>query len=133
MTTAGRPATPATLRTDAMSGLLVRNWWAVALRGASAFAWSVVVLGPPGATLQGLVVVFAGLAALMGSHGLAMGLCAYAALLGATLLALSFRLQARRAVAAHVAGAPTRWSRSPTIGRHLTAVSSRELGRWGFR
>jgi uncharacterized membrane protein HdeD (DUF308 family) len=46
-------------RTDAMSGVLARNWWAVALRGVAAILFGLVALFATGPTLLSLVLVFA--------------------------------------------------------------------------
>jgi uncharacterized membrane protein HdeD (DUF308 family) len=44
---------------DAMSAVLARNWWAVAIRGALGIAVGVVALLLPGATMLALVLLFA--------------------------------------------------------------------------
>ncbi|MDB5476891.1 MAG: hypothetical protein JWP49_2402 [Phenylobacterium sp.] len=46
-------------RSDAMSGLLARNWWAVLLRGMAAVAFGLIALFMPGVTIATLVLVFA--------------------------------------------------------------------------
>jgi uncharacterized membrane protein HdeD (DUF308 family) len=48
-------------RVDALSALLARNWWAVALRGVAAILFGLVALFAPGATVLSLLVVFAAL------------------------------------------------------------------------
>ncbi|RVU14329.1 HdeD family acid-resistance protein [Methylobacterium oryzihabitans] len=42
----------------AMSAVLARNWWLIALRGAFAILFGIVALVSPGATLLTLVIVF---------------------------------------------------------------------------
>ena len=44
---------------DAMSSLLAENWWAIALRGVFAIIFGLIALLMPGATLLGLVLLFA--------------------------------------------------------------------------
>jgi uncharacterized membrane protein HdeD (DUF308 family) len=44
---------------DAMSALLARNWWAIALRGALAILFGIVALFLPEATMLALVLLFA--------------------------------------------------------------------------
>jgi uncharacterized membrane protein HdeD (DUF308 family) len=46
-------------RSDAMSGLLARNWWAVLLRGVAAIVFGLIALSMPGVTIATLVLVFA--------------------------------------------------------------------------
>lgn len=46
-------------RSDAMSGLLARNWWAVGLRGVFAILFGVIALITPTVALLSLVLVFA--------------------------------------------------------------------------
>lgn len=53
--------TAAEVRTDAMSGVLAHNWWAIALRGAAAILFGILALLAPGPTLLSLVLVFAAL------------------------------------------------------------------------
>jgi uncharacterized membrane protein HdeD (DUF308 family) len=48
-------------RMDAMSALLARNWWAVALRGVAAILFGFVAFFATGATILSLLVVFAAL------------------------------------------------------------------------
>ncbi len=45
-------------RLSAMSAVLARNWWLIALRGAFAILFGIVALVSPGATLLTLVIVF---------------------------------------------------------------------------
>jgi len=54
-------------RTDAMSGVLARNWWALALRAAAAILFGLFALMAPGPTLLSLVLVFAALMVVDGS------------------------------------------------------------------
>jgi uncharacterized membrane protein HdeD (DUF308 family) len=42
-----------------MSSLLAENWWAIALRGVFAIIFGLIALLMPGATLLGLVLLFA--------------------------------------------------------------------------
>ena len=46
-------------KSEAMSALLARNWWAVLLRGVAAILFGLVALFLPGVTLASLVLVFA--------------------------------------------------------------------------
>ncbi len=46
-------------RSDAMSGLLARNWWAVGLRGVCAILFGVIALLTPTVAMLSLVLVFA--------------------------------------------------------------------------
>jgi uncharacterized membrane protein HdeD (DUF308 family) len=46
-------------RSDAMSGVMARNWWAVALRGLFAILFGVIALMTPTAAMLSLVLVFA--------------------------------------------------------------------------
>jgi uncharacterized membrane protein HdeD (DUF308 family) len=50
---------PSDSRSNAMSGLLARNWWAVGLRGLCAVAFGVIALITPAAAMLSLVLVFA--------------------------------------------------------------------------
>lgn len=61
-------------RTDALSALLARNWWAVGLRGAAAIAFGLVALFAPGATVLSLIIVFAALMAADGALNLIAGI-----------------------------------------------------------
>lgn len=65
--------TAAETRTDAMSGVLARNWWTVALRGVAAILFGLVALMAPGATLLSLVLVFAVLMLVDGSLNIVAG------------------------------------------------------------
>ena len=44
---------------DAMSTLLARNWWAIALRGVCAILFGIIALLLPGVTMLALVLLFA--------------------------------------------------------------------------
>ncbi|RAK59578.1 HdeD family acid-resistance protein [Phenylobacterium hankyongense] len=46
-------------RSDALSGLLARNWWAVGLRGVCAVLFGIIALLTPTVALLSLVLVFA--------------------------------------------------------------------------
>jgi uncharacterized membrane protein HdeD (DUF308 family) len=46
-------------KSNAMSALLARNWWAVLLRGVAAILFGLIALFMPGVTLASLVLVFA--------------------------------------------------------------------------
>lgn len=63
--------TAAEVRTDAMSGVLARNWWAVALRGVAAILFGLFALFAPGPTLLSLVLVFAALMVVDGGLNIA--------------------------------------------------------------
>lgn len=53
-----------------MRNLIVRNWWAVALRGLLAVAFGIMTLSWPGITLVSLIMVFAAYAFLDGIFAL---------------------------------------------------------------
>jgi uncharacterized membrane protein HdeD (DUF308 family) len=55
----GSDAASATGANAAMSELLARNWWAVALRGVFALLFGVIALLLPGVTIGALVLLFA--------------------------------------------------------------------------
>lgn len=63
----------AEVRTDALSGVLARNWWAVALRGVAAIVFGLVALLATGATILSLVLVFAALMLVDGVLNLVSG------------------------------------------------------------
>ena len=46
-------------RTDILSNLLARNWWAMTLRGVAAIVFGLIALFAPGVTILSLVFVFA--------------------------------------------------------------------------
>ena len=61
--TAGMPGTsfgtlPEPAAKDAMSALLARNWWAIALRGVFAILFGIVCVFLPGLTLATLVLIY---------------------------------------------------------------------------
>nr|MEA2797415.1 hypothetical protein [Phenylobacterium sp.] len=102
MTTPG-PLFDADTRSDALSSLLARNWWAVALRGLFAIMFATIALITPAAAMLSLVLVFAfymlvdGIFAIVSAvraargHGrwgllLLQGLVSLAAAVAATLL-----------------------------------------------
>jgi uncharacterized membrane protein HdeD (DUF308 family) len=58
MTTPG-PLSDTDNRSDALSALLARNWWAVALRGLFAIMFATIALITPAAAMLSLVLVFA--------------------------------------------------------------------------
>jgi uncharacterized membrane protein HdeD (DUF308 family) len=55
---------------DLLVALLVRNWWAIGLRGALAIVFGLVALFLPGATMLSLVIVFAIYAFVDGVFGI---------------------------------------------------------------
>ena len=59
--TAGRRGSsdPFTVEPGALSAVLARNWWAVALRGVFAILFGIIAFVVPGATMLSLVLVFA--------------------------------------------------------------------------
>ncbi|MCK8786608.1 DUF308 domain-containing protein [Roseomonas sp. NAR14] len=57
---------------EALSALLVRNWWAVALRGAVAVLFGIVALLMPVATLLSLALLFAAYLVIEGVLGIIM-------------------------------------------------------------
>ncbi|MDB5448170.1 MAG: rane protein, partial [Phenylobacterium sp.] len=71
MTTADNRVDP---RTEALSALLARNWWAVALRGVAAILFGLIALLAPGATMLSLLLVFAALMLADGVLNLISGL-----------------------------------------------------------
>ncbi|HEX6978885.1 MAG TPA: DUF308 domain-containing protein [Alphaproteobacteria bacterium] len=56
-----------------MFGLLVRNWWALALRGALAVIFGVLTLLMPGITLEVLILLFGAYAAVDGIFAIVAG------------------------------------------------------------
>lgn len=73
---AGTPSGPTgplvgTERLDAMSAVLARNWWLVAIRGALAILFGLVALVAPGATILTLVIFFAAYMLVDGFIGIA--------------------------------------------------------------
>lgn len=69
----GAPEGPLTgiARLDAMSAVLARNWWLVALRGACAVLFAVLTFVAPAATILTLVIVFAAYMLVDGALGIA--------------------------------------------------------------
>ena len=61
-------------RSDTLSAVLARNWWAVALRGAVAILFGIVAFLLPEATLTSLVLLFAAYLLVDGVLGVAAGL-----------------------------------------------------------
>jgi uncharacterized membrane protein HdeD (DUF308 family) len=62
MTNAQQTTTPTTRVdpiSDALSGILARNWWAVGVRGICAILFGLIALATPAAALLSLVLVFA--------------------------------------------------------------------------
>jgi uncharacterized membrane protein HdeD (DUF308 family) len=66
--------TAADLFTDAMNGVLARNWWAVALRGVAAIIFGLIALFAAGPTILALVLVFAVLMLVDGVLNLIAGI-----------------------------------------------------------
>jgi uncharacterized membrane protein HdeD (DUF308 family) len=54
------------VRTRAMSAVLARNWWAVALRGVAGIIFGLIALFMPGVTMLSLVIVFSAYALVDG-------------------------------------------------------------------
>jgi len=65
-------------RIDAMSALLARNWWAIALRGAIAILFGVIAFATPLAALGSLVLLYAAYMLLDGVFAIVAGLRAAA-------------------------------------------------------
>lgn len=57
-----------------MNSLLVRNWWAVMVRGVAALAFGLITLVVPGITLGALLMVFGVFAIIDGIFSLAAGI-----------------------------------------------------------
>jgi uncharacterized membrane protein HdeD (DUF308 family) len=55
---------------EAMSALLVRNWWAVALRGVVAILFGIIALAVPGAVMLSLALLFAAYLLVDGVFGI---------------------------------------------------------------
>ncbi len=51
---------------ESVVGVLVKNWWVIALRGVLAIAFGLVALGMPGATMLSLILIFAAYACVDG-------------------------------------------------------------------
>src|ERR1700738_2470263 len=66
---------------DAMSALLARNWWVIALRGALAILFGIIALFLPEATMLALVLLFAAYMLVDGVLAIVAGVRA----LGATI------------------------------------------------
>lgn len=65
-------------RMDAMSALLARNWWAIALRGVFAILFGLAALFLPLATIQALVLLFAAYMLMDGTFAIVAGIRAAA-------------------------------------------------------
>lgn len=73
-----RPAPPGRTPDDAMSALLARNWWAMALRGVFAILFGVATLLLPLVTIQVLVLLFAAYMLVDGTFAIVAGIRAAA-------------------------------------------------------
>ena len=74
MTTTDVSTAAAEHRMDALSALLARNWWAVALRGVAAIVFGLVAFFATGATILSLLIVFAALMLADGVLNLVAGI-----------------------------------------------------------
>jgi uncharacterized membrane protein HdeD (DUF308 family) len=61
---------------EAMSALLARNWWAVALRGVVAVLFGLIALAVPGAVMLSLALLFAAYLLVDGAFGIVAAVCA---------------------------------------------------------
>lgn len=60
-------------RSAAMSALLARNWWAIAIRGVASVVFGALALFMPGLTLASLVLLFAAYMVVDGGFSIAAG------------------------------------------------------------
>ena len=107
-------------REAAMSAILARNWWAVAIRGAFAVLFGLIALFCPGATLLSLALFFAAYMLVDGVFGIVAAIRAAVQHQRWGLLLLEGAL--------NIVDGPDRGFCGP-VGAVLFFVSSRPSGR----